>query len=72
MLSKIFDPFQRMVEARHYGGLGLGLHIAKTIVEGLGGSITADSRPGAGATMIVDLPVSRSAADGEPVDSGGG
>jgi len=72
MLSKIFDPFQRVVEARHYGGLGLGLHIAKTIVEGLGGTINADSRPGAGATMIVDLPVSRSASDGKPVDSGGG
>ena len=59
-LAKIFDPFERAVGARHYGGLGLGLHIAKTIVEGFGGTIGVDSRPGAGATFTVDLPVSRS------------
>jgi len=70
MLHKIFDPFQRSVQARHYGGLGLGLHIAKTIVDGLGGTITADSRLGAGATFTVDLPVARSSDDGKPVDSG--
>jgi signal transduction histidine kinase/PAS domain-containing protein len=68
MLGKIFDPFQRIVEARHYGGLGLGLHIAKTIVDGLGGTITVDSRLGAGATFTAELPVSRSASDGNAVD----
>jgi signal transduction histidine kinase len=72
MLRKIFDPFQRIVEARHYGGLGLGLHIAKTIVDGLGGTITVDSRLGAGAAFTVELPVSRSAPDGKTVDPGGG
>jgi PAS domain S-box-containing protein len=72
MLGKIFDPFQRVVEARHYGGLGLGLHIAKTIIDGLGGTIAVDSRLGAGTTFAVELPVSRSVADGKPVDPGGG
>ena len=72
MLGKIFDPFQRVVEARHYGGLGLGLHIAKTIIDGLGGTIAVDSRLGAGTTFTVELPVSRSVADGKPVDPGGG
>jgi PAS domain S-box-containing protein len=61
MTTRIFDPFQRAVAARHYGGLGLGLHISKTIVEGLGGTITVDSRPGEGSRFTVDLPVSRSA-----------
>lgn len=70
-LARIFDPFQRVVQARHYGGLGLGLHIAKTIVAGLGGTISVDSRPGAGATFTVELPVSRSAHHGASVDSGG-
>jgi PAS domain S-box-containing protein len=57
MLTSIFDPFQRAVAARHYGGLGLGLHIARTIVEGLGGTISVDSHQGAGATFVVDLPI---------------
>ena len=69
-LARIFDPFERVVEARHYGGLGLGLHIAKTIVDGLGGTITVDSHPGAGASFTVKLPVSRSADDGRS-DPGG-
>jgi signal transduction histidine kinase/PAS domain-containing protein len=71
MLEKIFDPFQRVARPYDYGGLGLGLHISKTIVDGLGGTITVDSRPGAGATFTVDLPISRS-ADGTGVDPGGG
>ena len=61
MLTRIFDPFQRAVIARHYGGLGLGLHISKTIVEGLGGTIAVDSRPNEGSRFTVDLPVSRDA-----------
>lgn len=72
MLGKIFDPFQRVVDARNYGGLGLGLHIAKTIIDGLAGTITVDSRLGAGSTFTVELPVSRSVGDGKPVDPGGG
>jgi signal transduction histidine kinase len=56
MLTKIFHRFERAVEARHYGGLGLGLHIAKTIVEGLGGTLTVESQLGRGSTFTVDLP----------------
>jgi PAS domain S-box-containing protein len=59
MRSKIFDAFQRASEAQRYGGLGLGLHIAKTIVNGLGGTIAVDSSPGTGSTFTVDLPASR-------------
>ena len=72
LLQTIFDPFQRIADARHYGGLGLGLHIAKTIVDGLGGTITVESRLGAGATFTVELPVSRSAADATSLNPGGG
>src|SRR4030095_8463103 len=71
MLSKVFDPFQRVVDSRHYGGLGLGLHIAKTIIDGLGGTIAVDSRLGSGTTLHVPLPMSRSAHNGPAVDPGG-
>jgi signal transduction histidine kinase len=60
MLDRIFDPYERAVETRHYGGLGLGLHIAKMIVEGLGGAIAVESRLGEGTTFTVDLPKARS------------
>jgi len=55
-LSRIFERFERAVSERHYGGLGLGLYITRTIVQALGGSIEARSTPGAGSTFIVTLP----------------
>jgi signal transduction histidine kinase len=72
MRSKIFDAFQRASGAKRYGGLGLGLHIAKTIVNGFGGTVAVDSNPGAGSTFTVDLPVSRSANHAQPTHPGGG
>ncbi|SEL24826.1 PAS domain S-box-containing protein [Stigmatella aurantiaca] len=56
-LSRIFGRFERAVSERHYGGLGLGLYITRTIVEALGGSIQAQSALGEGATFTVTLPV---------------
>ncbi len=55
-LSRIFERFERAVSERHYGGLGLGLYITRTIVEALGGTIEARSTPGQGATFLVGLP----------------
>ncbi|MGK3985812.1 AAA family ATPase [Sorangium sp. So ce136] len=54
--DRIFGRFERAVSERHYGGLGLGLYISRRIVEEHGGSIRCESRPGAGATFIVELP----------------
>jgi PAS domain S-box-containing protein len=58
-LSRIFDKFERAVSERNYGGLGLGLYIVRQIVEALGGSITARSSPGEGATFEISLPTAR-------------
>jgi signal transduction histidine kinase len=58
-LPHIFERFERAVSTRHYGGLGLGLYISRSIVEGHGGSIRAESQPGAGTTFIVELPCTR-------------
>jgi signal transduction histidine kinase len=56
MLERIFRPFERGESVRHYGGLGLGLFIARTIVESLGGSIRVESERSAGSTFTVELP----------------
>jgi PAS domain S-box-containing protein len=56
MQEKIFEPYARAVSTRQFGGLGLGLYIAKTIVQGMGGGIGVESRPGDATTFTVDLP----------------
>ena len=50
------DRFERAVPVQHYGGLGLGLYITRTIVEAHGGVISVESQAGAGATFVVRLP----------------
>jgi signal transduction histidine kinase len=54
--EKIFGLFVRAASELRYGGLGLGLYIARQIVEAHGGRISCSSVPGAGATFEVDLP----------------
>lgn len=57
--ERLFSQFERGVSHRQFGGLGLGLYIAKTIVSALGGVIDVDSAPGSGATFVVRLPLAR-------------
>jgi signal transduction histidine kinase len=58
--TRIFDRFYRVDEARARttGGCGLGLSIVKTLVEGMGGSITLRSKLNEGSVFIVSLPLS--------------
>ena len=58
-LQKIFEEFYQIEppNTRHYGGLGIGLTIAKGIIEAQGGKIWAESEGlGSGATFKVLLP----------------
>jgi signal transduction histidine kinase len=55
--GRIFEPFKRAVGTGRNDGLGLGLYIVRSIVEQLGGAVHVDSRPGAGATFVVELPL---------------
>ncbi len=54
--GEIFQPFVRLTEERTVGGTGLGLYIAKGIVEAHGGTITVSSVVGQGSTFVVTLP----------------
>ncbi|MET0976700.1 MAG: ATP-binding protein, partial [Leifsonia sp.] len=57
-----FVPFQRLGDVDNLTGIGLGLAIAKGFVEGMGGTLEAESTPGGGLTMVISLP----AVTGDP------
>jgi predicted ATPase/signal transduction histidine kinase len=54
--SKIGLRFERAASVRHYGGLGLGLYIAREIVLAHAGTMRVESDLGQGAAFIVELP----------------
>ena len=56
-LSRIFGSFERTVASKNYGGLGLGLYIARQIIEQLRGSIRAENRPCGGARFVIKVPL---------------
>ena len=56
-LDRMFEPFIQadLSMTREYGGNGLGLAIAKELVERMGGAIGAHSQPGRGSTFWFEL-----------------
>jgi PAS domain S-box-containing protein len=58
-LDRIFTVFQRLHGRNAYEGNGVGLAVCRRIAERHGGSITAESSPGRGATFYVTLPASQ-------------
>jgi signal transduction histidine kinase len=56
-LERVFGRFERAVSERHYGGFGLGLWIAREIIESMGGHISVSSQLGVGSTFRVELPL---------------
>lgn len=54
--GQIFLPFHRLNARSVYEGSGMGLAICRKIVERHGGAISAEGRPGEGATFTITLP----------------
>lgn len=54
--DRIFERFERAMSARHFGGLGLGLWVARQLAVAMKGLVRVQSQPGAGAVFTVDLP----------------
>ncbi len=54
--SRIFQKFERAISSRYISGLGLGLYIAKTIVDAHGGRIELESAINQGSSFSIVLP----------------
>jgi signal transduction histidine kinase len=64
---RLFSRFERLPATREYGGFGLGLWVARQLVEASGGTIDVESAPGVGSTFTVRLPLDgANKADGAP------
>lgn len=61
--ERIFAPFQRLHGRSEYGGSGIGLAVVRRIVERHGGTISAESAPGEGATFTILLPIEQAAPE---------
>ena len=67
-MGELFEPFQQGSAARDAGsrGAGLGLALAKRLVELMGGRLTVESEPGLGTTFSVYLPKVSTAGHDHP------
>ncbi|MFC1834188.1 ATP-binding protein [Thermodesulfobacteriota bacterium] len=60
--DKVFERYFRIPGRESQAGSGLGLHIARSIIEGYNGRMWVESSPGTGATFHFSLPKSSGAA----------
>ncbi|AYC35098.1 response regulator [Pseudomonas cavernae] len=58
-LERMFDAFQQADSSisRRYGGTGLGLPIARTLAERMGGRLSAESHEGQGSVFTLEIPL---------------
>ena len=69
VVDRVFEPFSQAHAhtAREYGGTGLGLTIARRLIDMMGGTLTVDTELGRGTTFALSLPL-RSRVDGDSAD----
>lgn len=67
-VARLFQPFGQADSSisRRFGGTGLGLFIVKGLVERMHGRLAVESRPGAGTTVSIHLPLRRGAPRDAP------
>jgi PAS domain S-box-containing protein len=72
-MSKVFDRFQQLESGSSHraGGLGIGLSLARKLMEMHGGRIWVESEKGEGSTFTFALPRVAAAETQSPVQSGG-
>ncbi len=70
-MSRIFDRFYQVEShlTRRHGGMGLGLSVAKVMIEMHGGRIWAESREGEGSTFTFLLPANKKKEEPSPAFS---
>ena len=62
--ERIFQPFQRLGDTASDTGVGLGLAVARGLVNAVGGELTVEDTPGGGVTMVIGLQI----AAGTPIE----
>jgi two-component system sensor histidine kinase KdpD len=69
---QMFESFQRLGDSPAGDGVGLGLAVARGLVDVVGGTLVAEDTPGGGLTMVVSLPAAHrhDAGAGATVNAG--
>ncbi len=67
IIGSIFEPFAKADEsyARRYNGAGVGLTVAKRLVESMAGTVGVESEPGSGASFWIKVPATQGAVAAE-------
>ncbi|WAJ35557.1 response regulator [Pseudomonas sp. GOM7] len=69
-LGRMFDAFAQADNSisRRYGGTGLGLPIARTLAERMGGTLNVESQVGSGSVFTLEIPLPFRPAQEHPAD----